>query len=788
MSEKFEKLPDYQVDAILEEAQIKKSERLKQPLHEEPLFKPKKNDALVNLGTLLQKKDKIKKPERQVSDFSDGVLPDDNDNQETIKHKPVKGIDVATRAFTIKTSHEQGNESNNGTEEEVKVFLPKSSDKQIIENQIGNEIPAQNEKTDGLDQIQLDSLLEGLPEDETPHSEDWEDRLQRERRKKAENFKLQPPVALRLSGEEEENDPSEEPETFEDEEIEDFGSYDDADAVRNELIYRRRTGWIQLILTGTFALTLIGTSILYSLSWTNINPVLYIGLNVFLLSTAALVNHRSVGEGLSSLFHLRAGIDSMMAVIVVLTVIHTILMFFYPEVITGDKAIIFAPAGVVALFFSALGRLMLVLRINDNFKFVSYRGEKYAARLIESRKTAEEVGRAAVAIGEPEVCYLEKTDFLTRFLENSYEVNPGERFISLYVPCAIGASAVLAAVYGIFNGSIMNGITVFVSAVFISAPIGALTAANFPILRAAKKALRHGAMLIGWQAVEEFGNIHALAVDALEVFPSESVLLHGIKTFSGARIDEAILDAAAVSIAAGGPLSSVFRRVVQNRTEILKEVDTLVYEHEMGMSGWVGGRRVLIGNRRLLENHGVDVPSRDYEARYTKNGRQVVYLSTTGELSAMFVVSYVADEGIEKALKNLCRSGITLLVRTCDPNVTEELLCQTYDLDPYYIEVMGAPAGRSYDQLLTQKSEETEAVLASNGRLEGTAYGVTYCHRLFHAVRLALVIHIIGGILGFSLLVLMTLYAGEIMPALILIAYSLLWTFISWLVPCINRV
>ena len=86
------------------------------------------------------------------------------------------------------------------------------------------------------------------------------------------------------------------------------------------------------------------------------------------------------------------------------------------------------------------------------------------------------------------------------------------------------------------------------------------------------------------------------------------MLLHGIKTFAGARIDEAILDAAAVSIAAGGPLSSVFRRIIQNRTDILKEVDTLVYEQDMGMSGWVGGRRVLIGNRRLLENHGVDVP------------------------------------------------------------------------------------------------------------------------------------------------------------------------------------
>lgn len=100
-----------------------------------------------------------------------------------------------------------------------------------------------------------------------------------------------------------------------------------------------------------------------------------------------------------------------------------------------------------------------------------------------------------------------------------------------------------------------------------------------------------------------------MVLDALDLFPAESVLLHGIKTFSGARIDEAILDAAAVSSAAGGPLSSVFLRVIENRTDILPAVDSLVYEQEMGLSGWVSGRRVLVGNRRLLENHGVDVPS-----------------------------------------------------------------------------------------------------------------------------------------------------------------------------------
>ena len=54
---------------------------------------------------------------------------------------------------------------------------------------------------------------------------------------------------------------------------------------------------------------------------------------------------------------------------------------------------------------------MLIIRVVSNFRFVSYRQEKYAAHIVENRKTASEIGRAAVAIGDPIVCYLEKTDF-----------------------------------------------------------------------------------------------------------------------------------------------------------------------------------------------------------------------------------------------------------------------------------------------------------------------------------------------------------------------------------------
>lgn len=703
--------------------------------------------------------------------------------------------------------------------EDVKIYVPhtpaparKSSPAELSKTLVLHTFKGE----DDLDQIRMESLLEASDEpEETPDKEkpaeraeihplplkpqtetqdetdqDLEERLQEKRRKKAENFKLHP--AFKLSGEEEENDPSEEPEIFEDEELEDYSSYEEAEAVRSELNYRRRMGWLQLALTGAIAAVLLGVSVVMGLlELPLLNATLLISLNLFLLGVAALINHRAVGGGLAALFRMKASADSAVGACVVVVLLQTAAQFLNLDSVSAGQAILLAPVAALGLFLNALGRQMRVLRISRNFHFASYRGEKYAAKIVEDSRAAVDIGRSAVALGEPVVCYMQKTGFLTHFLRNSYEGDAADHVMKLYVPVSLIASLVLGAVYGLFSRAAdawLNALTVFASAVCLSAPLAALSATNFPLLRAAGRVLRRGAMLIGWRAAEEFGGAHALAVDALDLFPSESVLLHGIKTFSGTRIDEAILDAAAVSIAAGGPLSSVFRRVIQDRTDILQSVDTLVYEQDMGMSGWVGGRRVLIGNRRLLENHGVDVPSRDYETRYAKDGRQLVYLSTAGELSAMFVVSYTADEGISDALEALESAGITLLVRTCDPNVTEDLVCRVFGLDPYYVEIMGAPAGRRYEQLVAEEQKQDEAVMASNGRLEGIAYALAYCRRLWGASRLAVALQVIGGAVGFALSTVFSLYTGYFLPALFLVVYTLFWLFVSWVLPCIRRV
>ena len=677
-------------------------------------------------------------------------------------------------------------------EEDVKIFVPRRVAQPAEpehEKARTRVLPANSPEEGQLSEEDMDGQLrlEGFeepaaePQAEAPSEEELEQRLREARKLKVQSFKL-------AGDEEEDNDPSEEPEEYDDSELEDFTSYDDAETVQNELTYRRRIGWIQVLLTGAMELILLGVGILtLLLRHPPFESYLYVTLNLFFLGVMALINHRVIGEGIVSLLRMRATGDTGAALASLAALAQTVVQYFCIDSVTAGETVLLAPVAGLLLLFGSIGRLMMVRRVGLNFRFVSFRGEKQVARIIEDPRTASEIGRSAVAMGDPYVCYYKKAGFLTHFLENSYDDDPAGRSLSIYVPCAAGASLVVAVVYGLLTQRAAEALSLFTALLCASCPAAAMAAYAFPLLRASARALRRGGMIVGREAAERVGDLDAVVLDALDLFPAESVLLHGIKTFSGARIDEAILDAAAVSSAAGGPLSSVFLRVIENRTDILPAVDSLVYEQEMGLSGWVSGRRVLVGNRRLLENHGVDVPSRDYESRYTHDGRELVYLSTAGELSAMFVVSYLAEEGIMKALRSLTGSGITLLVRTCDPNITAERVCGTFDLDDYYVEVLGASAGRAYERLALGEEEEAEAEVAANGRAEGMAAVLTYSRRLVKGLRLVSIGQVMTGCLGWVLVAFLAFYAGTVLSAGWLLLYAAVTAIVVWLLPLIRK-
>lgn len=628
--------------------------------------------------------------------------------------------------------------------------------------------------------VRVEDIDPAIDEDASEEEVDPQTRLQRSREEKVREFVLG-------GGEEEPNEPEEEVVNKEEEdpEPEDFTGYQDTKTVAAELHDRQRSALLTLLFTGLLELALLLLTLLTEISKAlPISGVAYLIIHAFSLALMMGINYAAIGRGLSGLFTLRANSDTAPALASSIAFLSVIIHFAN----TMDALPYWTPLAGLLLVFSAAGYYARAVGVRRNFSFVSYPGEKYAATLIEEDNAVQEIGRRASGAAESDakVGYFHRTGFLSDYLANAYEDHRGDDWSRWMTPIAFGLSLVLsfASLLGEGTANFWEWLSVFVGMLCVSMQATHL-AVQLPLNQCSRVMLSRGGFLVGWKAVRQFGELDALVVDLADLYPDESMLLHGIKTFSGTHIDDAILTAASLVVRAGGPLSKIFRRIIENKEELLHDVDSLVYEQGMGLSGWVDGRRVFVGNRRLLQNHGVDVPSSDYEARYAKDGRRLVYLSVAGQLSAMYVVSYLPNPEIQDALQDLCRSRITLLVRSCDPNITTVELCSDFALDEYYVDVLPAAAGRAYMQLAERASDSMPAVMASNGHILGTAWSLSVCRSLRTKSLMALAVQGMASAIGLILCLLWALnnQLSIFQPLLFMLGTS----FLTWIAPLFKR-
>lgn len=664
------------------------------------------------------------------------------------------------------------------------------------------EPPTEDEVDDG--QITMAELAgeEEPPVEETPEEmPDWEEQLIKTRQEKIRDFQIKQNrenLDFRFAGdaapdEEPEREPEkEEPEAPEEEPQKerrftgDFTDFSQAEDVRAELQHRHRSGTFRMWLAAAAGALLLWSdiSVIYY-GQPTLAPSLFLLLNLLLLACMAILLYPMLRDGTTALLHGKPTAETVPAIVTAAVLLHTLVQWSDLAALEAGEARLFTSLAALSLLLCGMGRMAKLDRIRQNFTLVSHDTQKFAAVEITDERAATEIGRRAVVTGVPRVAFFRPVRFLDDFLANAYMDDRYDRIMSRFLPIAGGVCLVIGIIAGVSAKSAAVGFSALVGALCVLLPAAPL-ALNVPLFGTCRRLLREDDLLCSYAAAERFGKLHGVALDVSDLYRQDSVALHGIRTFCDTRIDEAIMDAAAVAIRTDGPLAGLFLRIIEERTEILPAVENLVFEQDMGFSGWVGGRRVLVGNRKLLENHGVDTPSGDYERKYKKDNRELVYLSVGGALSAMFIISYLADPEVEEALHELQDAHLSLLIRSCDPNVTEESLCAGFHLDDYYVDLLSASAGRLYDGLRHENADRVSAGAAVNGKISGIAALLTACRRLKRRGTAAMVTQIALSAVG-ALWCLGAAFSGGILSAVAMLLFLPVAALLSILLPLIVR-
>lgn len=590
-----------------------------------------------------------------------------------------------------------------------------------------------------------------------------------------------------LQEQEEEEDPfqreesDQEEENEGDEDIEDFCSPADIEPIRHDL----RSSLVSLKIRIAVVAVLFAGALYLALSQMAGLPVppfldaagqprLYLIANLALVIVAALVCNTTVGGGLASLLTMHADSDSLAALAVISTIIQGVAVAAFPQKLSEQNIGLFFVAAIFGLLCNVWGKKQIVSRIEGNFRVVSSERPQKAVLFLKNKELAREMSRG-MELNPPTLVYASKTGFVSRFLEHSYEPDNSEGLFRVVAPVVTLCSLIVGGVSYYLTRDIFTALTAFSAVVCVASPVTATLYDNYPLLRAQRSLNQEGAQLTGFEAVDAFSTVNGVMVDASELFPSDNVMLHNIKMFEKRRIDEAILDASSALCSFDGTIKNVFLKIIQGKMEMLKKVENLVYEEGMGLSAWVDGKRVLIGNSALMRHHEIYTPSADYEAKYKAGGRDLIYLSNSGELTAMFVVSYQPDPDMAQALYELERKGIALIVRSTDPNLTAEKIAQIYDLPEEMVHVVSAKLHGDFD-LLTSKKDTAPSALSFQGGAASLFHGVAAAISVKSAIGLASVLQVVGILLGYGIMTVFTLLgAMQNANGLAVLAFQLLW-------------
>ena len=585
------------------------------------------------------------------------------------------------------------------------------------------------------------------------------------------------------------------PEVQTEESIDDYTGPEDAKSISHELRGDMRELTLRMLITGvcTVLLTIVNLIFGGKFSSTAVGdlgsaPYVYLIVTLVFLGVSIGICYRTIGNGLRALFSFNANSDSAAAVASVAVLVQTVFSLFFSSDLAEGKLHLYAVVLSAILFVNAAGKQTMLRRIHSNFRFVTSREQKYSVRTFDDYNTSLKMTKDCVA-EKPLIAYQCKTGFLKRFLELSYNPDPAETASQFLAPIGLIASLVLCIACLLVTRSVPTALSALAAACCTCVAVANMLAVNLPISRLCKTARRAGAMVVGYEGVEELSNVNAVLVDAEELFPLGTVVLNGIRTFGGrTSAEEAIMAASALMKEAGGPLSGVFEQVISENEEALPEVENISYEDEHGITGRVNGRRIYIGNRALLVNHQIEAPAREEETQYSSGNKQVVYLAVDNALAAMLVLTYTADRRRKNELQRLEDSGVSVVIRTNDMNVTPQLVSRLFGVDAASVGVLGSQLSEVGRKLMSGSIPRADAKVATKGRVESLMSVVSACVHERRSMGLIVALQNAAVILGFVLVAFLSCFGGmKQLTSFVLFVFELFWLLVILLLPKLRR-
>jgi len=262
---------------------------------------------------------------------------------------------------------------------------------------------------------------------------------------------------------------------------------------------------------------------------------------------------------------------------------------------------------------------------------------------------------------------------------------------SYFVPIVIGIALITFTVW-YFTGpdpALTFALLNFVAVLIIACPCALGLATPTAIIVGTGKGAERGILIRSAEALERSYKVKTVLLDKTGTLTRGEPTVTDVIAAPPLSQDDVLRLAASAEHGSEHPLGEAIVRVASEKQLMLSPATDFNAIPGHGVEASVDGKKLLLGNLRLMQDRGLSLNGLEKEAsRLREMGRTVMLLGRDGQVMGIIALADTIKPGAREAVGELHRMGIEVVMLTGDNRRTAEAIAREVGIDRILAEVL----------------------------------------------------------------------------------------------------
>lgn len=274
-----------------------------------------------------------------------------------------------------------------------------------------------------------------------------------------------------------------------------------------------------------------------------------------------------------------------------------------------------------------------------------------------------------------------------------------------FVPAVIVAAVLAFASWSIWGPEprLSYAFIAAVSVLIIACPCALGLATPMSIMIGVGKGAQSGVLIKNAEALERMERVDTLVVDKTGTLTEGKPSVVAIKCAPGVNEDELLRLTASLEGQSEHPLAAAIVRLAKDRNVPRASVDNFDAPIGKGVTGLVGGHKLVIGNRKIMNDAGITTQVLEQQAEeLRREGATAIFVAIDDKLAGILGIADPIKATTSSAITALTGSGVRVVMLTGDNSTTAQAVAQKLGITEVEADVLPQDKSKVVERLRAQ--------------------------------------------------------------------------------------